>query len=148
MVFSSSNSNFLKCHDQQYNAVHICRLVGHEGSIFRIVWSSCGAKLVSVSDDRRLISFLTLFFPLLYFILELCNTLIWFPDPYSARIWTIHAQQNDCDEKREVVGPVLFGHSARIWDCCISHSVRFKSPWCTNTLPYSSWYMQNLRTAK
>ncbi|XVF80749.1 hypothetical protein PTKIN_Ptkin15bG0100100 [Pterospermum kingtungense] len=92
VILSSSNSNFEKCHDQRYKAVHICRLVGHEGSIFRIVWSSCGAKLLSVSDDR------------------------------SARIWTVHARQNDCDEKREVVGPVLFGHSARIWDCCISNS--------------------------
>ncbi|MBA0563008.1 hypothetical protein Golob_008020 [Gossypium lobatum] len=86
MNLSSSNSNFAKCYDQQYKAVHICRLVGHEGSIFRIVWSSNGAKLVSVSDDR------------------------------SARIWTIH----DHDDRREIVGPVLFGHSARIWDCCIS----------------------------
>ncbi|KAA3462396.1 putative WD repeat-containing protein isoform X1 [Gossypium australe] len=83
---SSSDSNFAKCYDQQYKAVHICRLVGHEGSIFRIVWSSNGVKLVSVSDDR------------------------------SARIWTIH----DHDDGREIVGPVLFGHSARIWDCCIS----------------------------
>ncbi|MBA0620750.1 hypothetical protein Godav_006435 [Gossypium davidsonii] len=86
MNLSSSNSNFAKCYDQQYKAVHICRLVGHEGSIFRIVWSSNGVKLVSVSDDR------------------------------SARIWTIH----DHDDRREIVGPVLFGHSARIWDCCIS----------------------------
>lgn len=38
-----------------YEALHICRLVGHEGSIFRIAWSSDGSKLVSVSDDRRLI---------------------------------------------------------------------------------------------
>ncbi|KAB2052554.1 hypothetical protein ES319_A12G129200v1 [Gossypium barbadense] len=86
MNLSSSNSNFAKCYNQQYKAVHICRLVGHEGSIFRIVWSSNGVKLVSVSDDL------------------------------SARIWTIH----DHDDRREIVGPVLFGHSARIWDCCIS----------------------------
>lgn len=38
-----------------YEALHMCRLVGHEGSIFRIAWSSDGSKLVSVSDDRRLI---------------------------------------------------------------------------------------------
>ncbi|WRX08182.1 WD40 repeat - like 5 [Theobroma cacao] len=93
MNLSSSNPNFIKCHDQQYKAVHICRLVGHEGSIFRIVWSSSGAKLVSVSDDR------------------------------SARIWTIHVGQNNCDDKREVIGPVLFGHSARVWDCCVSDSI-------------------------
>ncbi|XWS76708.1 hypothetical protein CRYUN_Cryun01aG0201000 [Craigia yunnanensis] len=93
MNLSNSNPDFVKCHDQEYKAVHICKLVGHEGSIFRIVWSSCGAKLVSVSDDR------------------------------SARIWTIHVQQNDGDDKWEVLGPVLFGHSARIWDCCISHSL-------------------------
>ncbi|KAE8671244.1 hypothetical protein F3Y22_tig00111983pilonHSYRG00058 [Hibiscus syriacus] len=92
---SNSTSNFSECYDQEYKAVHICGLVGHEGSIFRIVWSSSGAKLVSVSDDR------------------------------SARIWTIPGMQSDCDDKREVVGPVLYGHSARIWDCCISDNVRF-----------------------
>ncbi|KAE8723231.1 Chlorophyll a-b binding protein [Hibiscus syriacus] len=90
---SSSTSNFSECYDQEYKAVHICRLVGHEGSIFRIVWSSSGAKLVSVSDDR------------------------------SARIWTIPGLQSDCDDKREVVGPVLFDHTARIWDCCISDNL-------------------------
>ncbi|KAK8718200.1 hypothetical protein V6N13_045443 [Hibiscus sabdariffa] len=90
---NSSTSNFAECYDQEYKAVHICRLVGHEGSIFRIVWSSSGAKLVSVSDDR------------------------------SARIWTIPGLQSDSDDKREVVGPVLFGHSARIWDCCISDNL-------------------------
>lgn len=37
-----------------YKAAHICKLVGHEGSIFRIAWSSDGSKLISVSDDRRL----------------------------------------------------------------------------------------------
>ncbi|KFK30735.1 hypothetical protein AALP_AA6G020500 [Arabis alpina] len=64
---------------------HLLRLTGHEGSIFRIVWSLDGSKLVSVSDDR------------------------------SARIWEIDSQ--------EVVGPVLFGHSVRVWDCCISDSL-------------------------
>lgn len=37
----------------QYCASHMLRLAGHEGSIFRIVWSFDGSKLVSVSDDRR-----------------------------------------------------------------------------------------------
>ncbi|XP_010428847.1 PREDICTED: WD repeat-containing protein 6-like isoform X1 [Camelina sativa] len=68
-----------------YCASHMLRLTGHEGSIFRIVWSLDGSKLVSVSDDR------------------------------SARIWEIDSQ--------EVVGPVLFGHSVRVWDCCISDSL-------------------------
>lgn len=53
--------------------------------------------------------------------LGLCNGLIRFLYPCSARIWTIH----DHDDRKEVVGPVLFGHSARIWDCCISDHVRF-----------------------
>ncbi|KAL1206361.1 putative notchless protein [Cardamine amara subsp. amara] len=35
-----------------YCASHMLRLTGHEGSIFRIVWSLDGSKLVSVSDDR------------------------------------------------------------------------------------------------
>ncbi|KAL1206267.1 Dynein assembly factor with WD repeat domains 1 [Cardamine amara subsp. amara] len=68
-----------------YCASHMLRLTGHEGSIFRIVWSLDGSKLVSVSDDR------------------------------SARIWEIDSQ--------EVVDPVLFGHSVRVWDCCISDSL-------------------------
>lgn len=37
----------------KYCASHMLRLIGHEGSIFRIVWSLDGSKLVSVSDDRR-----------------------------------------------------------------------------------------------
>lgn len=40
---------------QQYEAVSICKLTGHEGSIFRLAWSADGFKLVSVSDDRRFI---------------------------------------------------------------------------------------------
>lgn len=43
---------------QQYEAVNICKLIGHEGSIFRLAWSADGFKLVSVSDDRRFIFFL------------------------------------------------------------------------------------------
>lgn len=50
---STSVSKSSKLQDQQYTAVNLFRLVGHEGSIFRIEWSSCGSKLVSVSDDRR-----------------------------------------------------------------------------------------------
>lgn len=37
----------------RYSASPMRRLIGHEGSIFRIVWSLDGSKLVSVSDDRR-----------------------------------------------------------------------------------------------
>lgn len=48
-----SFSNFCQLGSEQYEAIHVCKLVGHEGSIFRIAWSSCGSKLVSVSDDRR-----------------------------------------------------------------------------------------------
>lgn len=40
-----------------YTDAVISRLVGHEGSIFRIAWFSNGTKLVSVSDDRRCITF-------------------------------------------------------------------------------------------
>ncbi|GFP93621.1 WD repeat-containing protein 6 [Phtheirospermum japonicum] len=69
----------------KYKDVLISRLVGHEGSIFRIAWFSNGLKLVSVSDDR------------------------------SARIWEV--------EVNHLEGPVLFGHNARIWDCCIFDSL-------------------------
>ena len=46
-------SNDIQFDHLKYEAMHISRLVGHEGSIFRITWSSDGSKLVSVSDDRR-----------------------------------------------------------------------------------------------
>ncbi|XP_062084393.1 uncharacterized protein LOC133790668 isoform X2 [Humulus lupulus] len=78
-------------HSYNYEAVHICKLVGHEGSIFRLTWSSNGAKLVSVSDDR------------------------------SARIWEICTGIED--KPSESVGIALFGHSARVWDCCVSDSL-------------------------
>ncbi|XP_056163038.1 uncharacterized protein LOC115689569 isoform X2 [Syzygium oleosum] len=74
-----------------YEAFHICRLVGHEGSIFRIAWSSDGSKLVSVSDDR------------------------------SARIWEVHCKSRYSKDAGEV--GLLFGHSARVWDCYISDNL-------------------------
>ncbi|KAK6118147.1 hypothetical protein DH2020_048131 [Rehmannia glutinosa] len=82
----------------KYKDALISRLVGHEGSIFRIAWFSNGLKLVSVSDDR------------------------------SARIWEVEAEKGvSCKDVQDRVnhsaGPVLFGHNARIWDCCIFDSV-------------------------
>lgn len=50
---SSPFSNHVWFGCQQFEAVHLCKLAGHEGSIFRIAWSSDGSKLLSVSDDRR-----------------------------------------------------------------------------------------------
>ncbi|KAK2364819.1 notchless protein [Trifolium repens] len=75
--------------DNLYEAFHICKLVGHEGSIFRIAWSSCGSKLVSVSDDR------------------------------SARVWDVPIERQD-SLYHDSIAIVLFGHNARVWDCCIS----------------------------
>ncbi|KAL2535206.1 Transducin family protein/WD-40 repeat family protein [Forsythia ovata] len=82
----------------KYEDVLISRLVGHEGSIFRIAWFPNGLKLVSVSDDR------------------------------SARIWEIQAEKASSysladDSFNHLTGPVLFGHNARIWDCCIYDSL-------------------------
>lgn len=37
----------------EYRDALISRLVGHEGSIFRIAWFANGMELLSVSDDRR-----------------------------------------------------------------------------------------------
>ncbi|XP_071686750.1 uncharacterized protein [Rutidosis leptorrhynchoides] len=81
-----------------YKAVTVCRLGGHKGSIFRITWSLDGSKLVSVSDDR------------------------------SARIWNVVTGKRDSENAAELIvspssGPVLFGHSARVWDCCMSDSL-------------------------
>lgn len=82
-------------HGQQFEALHICRLSGHEGSIFRIAWSADGSKLVSASDDR------------------------------SARIWAFDGERGNSNEVHGpyLAGPILFGHNARIWDCCISDSL-------------------------
>ncbi|KAJ1412523.1 WD40/YVTN repeat-like-containing domain superfamily [Sesbania bispinosa] len=84
---SSSNYSLLK--DKLYEAVHVCKLIGHEGSIFRIAWSDCGSKLLSVSDDR------------------------------SARLWAIPIERGDLLH-HDPIALVLFGHNARVWDCCIS----------------------------
>ncbi|THG03233.1 hypothetical protein TEA_009861 [Camellia sinensis var. sinensis] len=93
------------------------RLAGHEGSIFRIAWFSDGSKLISVSDDR------------------------------SARLWTVHAERKEFDNFAEIlgshsVGPVLFGHSARVWDCCIFDSgvPEMLFPW----LMVGIWFLPNI----
>ncbi|KAI9182295.1 hypothetical protein LWI28_023964 [Acer negundo] len=88
----SSASECVKVHHQQYKAVNMFRLIGHEGSIFRIEWSLSGSKLVSVSDDR------------------------------SARIWGVDAEQKVSDSI-EVISSVLYGHNARVWDCCLTDSI-------------------------
>lgn len=49
----NSLSNGVQVPNCQYEVIHISKLAGHEGSIFRLSWSSNGSKLVSVSDDRR-----------------------------------------------------------------------------------------------
>ncbi|WOL19113.1 WD repeat-containing protein 6 isoform X2 [Canna indica] len=84
---------------RKYTPFHLKRLIGHEGSIFRMTWLSDGTKLMSVSDDR------------------------------SGRIWVISCQNQEFDNFRETPGDhyssnlTLFGHNARIWDCYISHSI-------------------------
>ncbi|GFZ04476.1 transducin family protein [Actinidia rufa] len=96
-LISSFDKGF-QFYSQQYEVVHIGRLIGHEGSIFRIAWSSDGSKLISVSDDR------------------------------SARLWEVHAERKEFDSSEEIhgshsIGRVLFGHNARIWDCSIYDSL-------------------------
>ncbi|XP_048532945.1 uncharacterized protein LOC125511579 [Triticum urartu] len=94
------NSENVHLSDNKYMAVHIGRLKEHEGSIFRIAWSSDGSKFMSVSDDR------------------------------SARMWMLSCQPQDLTNQTAKIDDVdiipkltLFGHSARIWDCCISDSI-------------------------
>ncbi|KAF0932871.1 hypothetical protein E2562_012193 [Oryza meyeriana var. granulata] len=86
--------------DKQYIAIHLGRLKEHEGSIFRIAWSSDGSKFMSVSDDR------------------------------SARIWMLSSQSQNFvnkaagqDDIQIIPKLTLFGHGARIWDCYISNSI-------------------------
>ncbi|KAM2685571.1 hypothetical protein FF1_047268 [Malus domestica] len=89
----NSFSDSVQPHACQYEAVHVSKLVGHEGSIFRIAWSFNGTKLVSVSDDR------------------------------SARVWAVCAETKHSENPGESIGLVLFGHKARVWDCCILGSL-------------------------
>jgi len=49
----ASGHNERQIHGQQYVPVHVSRLTGHEGSIFRIAWSSDGLRLISASDERK-----------------------------------------------------------------------------------------------
>ncbi|CAL4937260.1 unnamed protein product [Urochloa decumbens] len=86
--------------NKQYMAVQLGRLKEHEGSIFRIAWSSDGSKFMSVSDDR------------------------------SARMWMLSfkpesfANQTASKDNVEIIPKLtLFGHSARIWDCYVSDSI-------------------------
>ncbi|XP_031112942.1 uncharacterized protein LOC116016710 isoform X1 [Ipomoea triloba] len=77
---------------QPYTAINLFRLIGHEGSIFRLAWSPDGSKIVSVSDDR------------------------------SARVWILDESkclQFSVEGPNQSVSSVLFGHTARVWDCCI-----------------------------
>ncbi|PRQ45102.1 putative transcription factor WD40-like family [Rosa chinensis] len=92
---SNSLSNGVQLHNCQYEAIHISKLAGHEGSIFRISWSSNGSKLVSISDDR------------------------------SARVWAVFTETMHSKKPADSFGLMLFGHSARVWDCCIFGSVSF-----------------------
>ncbi|KAF9619934.1 hypothetical protein IFM89_010245 [Coptis chinensis] len=84
--------------DQHHEAFCVSRHAGHEGSIFRLAWSPDGSQLMSVSDDR------------------------------SARVWKIGAVTETTANPRfldasDSNGLILFGHSARIWDCYISETL-------------------------
>ncbi|KAM0960847.1 hypothetical protein ACFX2C_025835 [Malus domestica] len=78
----NSFSDSYQPHACQYEAVHIRKLVGHEGSIFWIAWSFDGTKLVSVSDDR------------------------------SACVWAVCAETKHSEKLGDTIGLVLFGHNA------------------------------------
>lgn len=91
-------------------ATPICRLQGHEGSIYRLVWREDGNYIASVSDDR------------------------------SARIWKVGAG-NVKDRMSLGISPdgglPLYGHTSRLWDCCMDSQV----------LPYS-WLSPLVKTAR
>ncbi|KAK9704720.1 hypothetical protein RND81_07G007200 [Saponaria officinalis] len=83
---------------QYYKAEVVSRLSGHQGSIFCLSWSNDGSTLISVSDDR------------------------------SARMWIMDTETKVTDDSKKIhgpysAGPILFGHGARVWDCCISDTV-------------------------
>ncbi|XP_039780364.1 uncharacterized protein LOC120647591 isoform X3 [Panicum virgatum] len=95
-----NDSETIHLGDNQYMTVHLGRIKEHEGSIFRIAWSSDGSKFMSVSDDR------------------------------SARLWMLSfkspsfVNQPASQDSVEIIPKLtLFGHNARIWDCYVSDSI-------------------------
>jgi WD40 repeat protein len=70
----------------------VARLSGHEGSVHRLVWSPCGARLCSVSDDR------------------------------TARVWavapSVWSPPDAAGTPPAALTPALslFGHTGRVWD--------------------------------
>lgn len=96
---SNSTQGHIPDHGLQFVAIHLSKLTGHEGSIFRISWSSDGTEVVSVSDDR------------------------------SARMWLVGGQRKNFRDSGKIIVPdisanlILFGHNARIWDCYVSDSI-------------------------
>jgi hypothetical protein len=69
----------------------VARLSGHEGSIHRLVWSPCGARLCSVSDDR--------------------TARVWAVAP---AVWSRAAAGTPPAALTPDVS--LFGHTGRVWD--------------------------------
>lgn len=60
--------------------------------------------------------------------MDRCNNIfLW----CSARIWAVHAEWKDSDSIDKVESSVLYGHNARVWDCCITDSVSLTSSWFT-----------------
>ncbi|XP_040378158.1 WD repeat-containing protein 6 isoform X2 [Oryza brachyantha] len=131
--------------DKKYIAMHLGRLKEHEGSIFRIAWSSDGSKFMSVSDDRRLAHFPSLpsasstsdslihlledlvLKPRSSVLLVLSTYLCYYG---SARIWMLNSQSQNFvnkaagqDDIQIIPKLTIFGHSARIWDCYVSDSI-------------------------
>lgn len=54
----------------------------------------------------------------------------------SARIWEVRAEYwKDSDSIKEVSSSVLYGHNARVWDCCLTDSVSLINSgtfmWCS-----------------
>lgn len=101
-AYDVNNCEITHCGDNQYMAVHLGRMKEHEGSIFRIAWSSDGSKFMSVSDDR--------------------SARVWMLS-FKAQSFVNHNQTCSQEDVEIVPKLTLFGHSARIWDCYVSDSI-------------------------
>ena len=80
----------------------LCRLVGHEGAVFRVVPSPCGSWLATVSDDRRVLLWAT-------------PTIESSADDDDDQV---ERMQRTCTEPVSEVRSVAawFAHGARVWD--------------------------------
>ncbi|KAK3242223.1 WD repeat-containing protein 6 [Cymbomonas tetramitiformis] len=73
------------------------RLLGHEGSVHRVVWDAAGRRIASCSDDR------------------------------TVRVWQVHGNDDHVASAPSMIDleadSVIYGHTARLWDCYLHEDI-------------------------